>query len=736
MRTSYFFAFGLSLALPSWSAAQPLQPLQPSPQPPGAVLAPDPAPAPPAAPAPAPAPPLASPAAPPVTAGPAAAPLAPSFVAADTSLAASTAPGAEAGADEAVERPSDALPSLTGQVGLFRLSAAEVGRPGDLRIGFHGEYFSASNFLVESDSGNTGDRNLRLQGALMLAFTPLKMLELFGGFIGSANRNRRLCDDAGNCTPEMGRSDPDVIKAYGDILLGSKFAYPLSGGVSAGGELGVKLHSSVSGLSVDPDATSLWLSGLATWNARTVADLPLRVHLNLGLYLDNSYNLQEFGNVGLASRVVSSFAYGMGRDRFRTGLGAEWAFDLGQGLSLRPFGEYHLEVITAEADPAFNQFREPACRQTDTCRDNRDQQWFTLGVRGQTPGGLAVGLGMDISAGSVGFPYGPPLPPYNIVLGVTVPLDVGGPRVITRTVTVEKPVPAARPVAQEGFVSGKVISARGGAPVEGAIVGVVGRGQSRVATDPDGTFRSPALPSGPVELQVTAPGFEATSVRANVMVGQPAEVLVSIKPSAPEGRISGRLVDESGKGVQATIKASGPQNLETKSDEAGNFSIAAAPGSYVVRVVADRHLNKEARVTLTQTQPEAQTNFTVRSRPAIGSVTVREGRLVVRQPFTFKQANAQLPPSSEQFLDELADALVSNPEKKLRIETHWDSSLPKDRAQKLTDEQAQAIAAYLARQGVSEDRIVANGLGSAKPLVPNIGRGRLKNRRVDLQLVN
>ena len=39
-----------------------------------------------------------------------------------------------------------------------------------------------------------------------------------------------------------------LIKSYGDLNLGTKFAYPLAGGVSAGGELGVHFLSSVSGI--------------------------------------------------------------------------------------------------------------------------------------------------------------------------------------------------------------------------------------------------------------------------------------------------------------------------------------------------------------------------------------------------------------------------------------------------------------------------------------------------------
>src|SRR6185503_8106798 len=104
------------------------------------------------------------------------------------------------------------------------------------RVGLGGRYFSTDGFLID------GDQDLRLQGGLSIGFTPIRFLELFASISGSANRNRRLCTTSPTgvtvCNSEAGRNDPEVIKSYGDLTFGSKFAYPLSGGISAGGELG------------------------------------------------------------------------------------------------------------------------------------------------------------------------------------------------------------------------------------------------------------------------------------------------------------------------------------------------------------------------------------------------------------------------------------------------------------------------------------------------------------------
>jgi hypothetical protein len=74
------------------------------------------------------------------------------------------------GADE---RPRGFIPqlSLAGAVGLLRMSSAEVGPVGYFRLGLHGEYFTASNFLVKRDSPPGGDRDTRVQGALSFGIT-------------------------------------------------------------------------------------------------------------------------------------------------------------------------------------------------------------------------------------------------------------------------------------------------------------------------------------------------------------------------------------------------------------------------------------------------------------------------------------------------------------------------------------------------------------------------------------
>ena len=72
----------------------------------------------------------------------------------------------------------------------------------------------------------------------------------------------------------------------------------------------------------------------------------------------------------------------------------------------------------------------------------------------------------------------------------------------------------------------------------------------------------------------------------------------------------------------------------------------------------------------------------------------------------------------------------------MRVEAHWGSGLAAAKAQELTDAQAKAVAQYLVEQGVGPERVVSAGMGATKPLVPNLGKGKLKNRRIEFVVAN
>ena len=654
------------------------------------------------------------------------------------------APGSEASvpaatAGETDDQPRGFIPqnSLAGSVGLLRMGAAEVGRLWQFRLGLHGEYFSTDKMLIESgDFQNGGDTNTRFQGALTFGLTPLQFMEIFGAVSASGNKNTRcLASQTTQCISEAGRTDPEIIKAFGDLILGTKVAYALPMGLSIGGELGVRLMSSVGGLTFSGDSTSVWINALASWDFQALAPvLPLRAHLNLGMYFDNSYKTPQYPDgTTVYSRYVSSFAYGLGKDRFRLAFGLDAPVaDLGDWFSLRPMLEYHFEYITADGDPNFAAYG-PDCTSTSTsCRNNRSQMWMTLGLQAQMVHSLTLMLGVDLELEAAGYPYGPPLAPWNFLFGVSYPLDTV-PRVVTRKIAVEKVVAAP---AREGTVAGRLVSTVG-TPVEGAVVGVTGRGHSRVLAEADGTFRSVPLEPGLVELLVVAPNYENATAKVEVVAGQTANMAITMTPRAPAAKIAGRVTEESGKPVVATVRLAGPQIAEAKTDDAGNLSIAVQAGQYALRVEADQYLSREMSIEVREGM-DTPLNVIMHARPAVAGVVYKDGKITLRQPISFKakgnKPTAEFAPGATRVLDEVVDLLINHPEiRQIRVETHTDNSLPPAKAQELTNQQAQTIADYISKQDVPKDHVAVEGMGSTKPRAPNLGKaGKLKNRRVEI----
>ena len=386
---------------------------------------------------------------------------------------ASRATGAPAVVNE-WENPDSYLPSLTGQIGLYHLSTAEVGPVGHLRMSLRGQYFQASRFLVEG-ADQMGDVNTRLGGTFNFGFTPHESIELFGAILTTSNRNERAA--------EPDRRDPELIKSFGDLILGGKAVVPVRRGFSAGAELGLRFLSSISDLSISPSSTSLWIGPVASVDFRAINGAPIRVHANANFYLDNSANLYDFANTSIFTREVAMFAYGIAASRLRFGVGVDAPLDRFTGrVPLQPFVGYRVDVVTASADPAF------AGIPGDT--RNRDQHWLTVGLRARVYRGLTLDAGFDVGLRSVGYEYGPPLPPYDFLFGVSYPFDVASfsrPVVVTRTI--EKVPPPTM-----GTITGTVKNKADGKPVAEAVVSFAGQPRARVATDPDGSFQSVPLP--------------------------------------------------------------------------------------------------------------------------------------------------------------------------------------------------------------------------------------------------
>jgi len=87
-------------------------------------------------------------------------------------------------------------------------------------------------------------------------------------------------------------------------------------------------------------------------------------------------------------------------------------------------------------------------------------------------------------------------------------------------------------------------------------------------------------------------------------------------------------------------------------------------------------------------------------------------------------------------LDSVAEVLYKFTDTNLVVTGHTDSTGAKDYNYNLSNRRATSVANYLATHGVTQSRLISQGVGPDEPIASNASEsGRAQNRRVELQIV-
>jgi outer membrane protein OmpA-like peptidoglycan-associated protein len=99
----------------------------------------------------------------------------------------------------------------------------------------------------------------------------------------------------------------------------------------------------------------------------------------------------------------------------------------------------------------------------------------------------------------------------------------------------------------------------------------------------------------------------------------------------------------------------------------------------------------------------------------------------------FDVDRAELKPGAMSEIHQLAQALNTDPERKVRVEGHADSTGSDAYNLDLSKRRADAVAAALISDGVDPSRVTAQGFGESMPVATNANEaGRQQNRRVEI----
>ncbi len=103
----------------------------------------------------------------------------------------------------------------------------------------------------------------------------------------------------------------------------------------------------------------------------------------------------------------------------------------------------------------------------------------------------------------------------------------------------------------------------------------------------------------------------------------------------------------------------------------------------------------------------------------------------------FDTGKSTLRPQSNKALDELAEFMTLKKAMKIEISGHTDNVGDQAANQKLSEDRAASVRAYLLKKGIAADRVMAKGYGDTQPIADNaLPEGKQKNRRTEVRILS
>jgi outer membrane protein OmpA-like peptidoglycan-associated protein len=667
--------------------------------------------------------------------------------AAGGAAAAAPAPGEENAEDPEVvaewaerDRQINESNTLSGGTGLLHTQHAATGMPGQFRLGFTTEWFSAGFLCTNSfqcpPNGSaakiTSDTMNHVGGTLNLGVTLAKLgagsLDAYGAVMAYAN------SDSAN--------KPSLLQVLGDMDLGLKYMAPVGNVVKLGLFTELWLINGTGAVGLDGNGTSAKFGGVGTVDLRGLeSHVPVRFSLNTVYFVDNSADVlgpteAARGTAATGPQPVTRierFGLGVNRvDQFQLLIGTEFFV---AEERVRPFIEERIGFPTNRQGYACktNNPSGDHCLANDTFAPST----LTLGSRFfPWKRGFSLLAAVDIgTSGTSDFIEElSPTPPWTLYLGAGWAVDTQDRPPVIKTKTVEKPVEKAAP---HGHVVGFVHEKDKNEPIAGAFVSYRDRTDlSPLATGPDGKFADD-LPPGQYTFDIKAEGYRPGSCDANVpKEGGALAVDCALEALPRVGIVNGHVRDADTSqpiaGVQVIVQDAQRKELRLQTDPTGGFKFdSVSPGTAQLSVQAEGYL---VLVVPTDVKPRSENtvDLMLRPKPRTSLVAVGKGEITIKQQVQFALDSAVILPESFGLLTEIADVLIRHPElRRVEVQGHTDNSGTPEHNKGLSEQRADAVRAWLVQHGVPSDKLVARGYGQEKPLVPNVTAGnRARNRRV------
>lgn len=611
------------------------------------------------------------------------------------------------------------MPTNRGAIGLFHTTLPTVGGKYTFRFRLHTDFFRKEGFIFEGTT--TGpDRHARVRGGVAIGFSPFEWGELFFSVNSQANRNERR---------QVGRQDAEAIFALGDIDFGAKGGHVFEKtGIGVGGQVGLGLLSGSQRLLTSN--VNFWFDGLFSVDVRylTQKQVPVRFTTNLGWMLDNSLKVADFSGItDDVSAEVTRFALGANHNRLRMRYALDFPVRLGKEkqFGIDPILEWGWDISTTE-EPFFAQRNLSSPSPLP-----RSSQWLTIGLRANVVSGLHVDAGVDVGLVSPNFEYGPPMPPWQMILGLGWSFD---PNPVVKKVPAESTPPPPPPPVREGRILGQVVDPEG-TPIPDAKILFPGMTTSAILTDVSGSFTSYRFPAGAVTVQVMVGDEVVHETTAEIVSGEDTDLKIQLdsSPAPATGIVQGAFTDASGNPIAVRMHVRGQGVDEPfQSTEGGLIALELYAGDYQGTVSAAGHKDKSINFTVPENgEVQVKAQLEADKPPETPNVVGSDRSIRLKKPIRY--SGSDVAPSSHAVLDELATFLQYHQEYEvIEIGVHTDD---RGAAKKRSDDRAEAVKAYLVGKGISGSRIETRGYGASQPVAVNMtAAGRAKNNRTSISV--
>jgi OOP family OmpA-OmpF porin len=620
-------------------------------------------------------------------------------------------------------RGAPMAPGLNGGTGLLRTVSVRPMVQGSFSLGFHGQYFYAKD-LLELNSVN---KSFYGSETFTAGFADWMEFSISGDFKQHTYTNEDFPDR------------DFLVNGFGNLQGGLKFGYMSADGIGVGLDGFMRFLGKSEEFGYEPGAISgggriLWSLDLA--GAR---DIPLRVHLNVGYYKDNSQELISEG----PESPEREFALGIIRDDQVLGaVGLEIPTE-----QLTFFVEYTTEqIIDSDNSGTAEQFNEGGKPYS------RNPQRVTPGFRLTPVKGLAIDLACDLSVTKKEQDIRTN-PQWNAIAGVSYSFLPGTAVVVARE---EAPPPA--PIT--GKISGKVLDAKTLKPIGGAVISMVGTGLTNLSTDPiTGEYMTPEFAPGEVEIIANKEGYLPQNLKVTVEANKTQTLDFGLKKKAYRSAIKGTVTDPQNKPLAAVISfddptvspgATNPVNgyfdipieLPTPTRK---YEVSALAQGYIKGIKSvDMESGKAYKVNFVL-EPEKEEKPPEKPKPAPPPlpilpkkqrVILKKEKIEITESIHFKSGKSTILPVSYSLLNEVAQILVDNSNINIRIDGHTDSVGSDSFNFKLSEARAASVMKYLISRGISPARLNSKGFGESLPIADNSSEmGRAQNRRVEFTII-